>query len=246
MNLFQDLAIAYRILAEHGIIDAYGHVSVRSPTNPERFWMARSIPPELVTEGDMMEFGMNSEPIDAQGRSPVNERFIHGEVYKSRPEVMAVVHNHSPSVIPFSCTGAVLRPIFHMSAFIGQGVPNWEIREAKEGTDMLVRDTYLGAALAKTLGGHPAALMRGHGAIVVGESLQVAIGRSVYLEQNARMQYQAELLAGRTQGPITFMDEKEVAANVVWQDYGRFWNLVRSKMLKTLEAEKAELLVQTT
>jgi len=246
MNLFQDLAIAYRILAEHGIIDAYGHVSVRSPTNPERFWMARSIPPELVTEGDMMEFGMNSEPIDAQGRSPVNERFIHGEVYKSRPEVMAVVHNHSPSVIPFSCTGAVLRPIFHMSAFIGQGVPNWEIREAKEGTDMLVRDTYLGAALAKTLGGHPAALMRGHGAIVVGESLQVAVGRSVYLEQNARMQYQAELLAGRTHGPITFMDDKEVAANVVWQDYGRFWNLVRSKMLKTLEAEKAELLAQAT
>ena len=242
MNLFQDLAIAYRILAEHGIIDAYGHVSVRSRTNPERFWMARSIPPELVTEGDMMEFGMNSEPIDAQGRSPVNERFIHGEVYKARPEVMAVVHNHSPSVIPFSCTGAALRPIFHMSAFIGQGVPNWEIREAKEGTDMLVRDTYLGAALAKTLGGHPAALMRGHGAIVVGESLQVAVGRSVYLEQNARMQYQAELLAGRTQGPITFMDDKEVAANVVWQDYGRFWNLVRSKMLKTLEAEKAELL----
>jgi HCOMODA/2-hydroxy-3-carboxy-muconic semialdehyde decarboxylase len=240
MNLFQDLAIAYRILAEHGIIDAYGHISVRSPTNPERFWMARSIPPELVTEKDMMEFGMDSQPIDAQGRSPVNERFIHGEVYKSRPEVMAVVHNHSPSVIPFSCTGAVLRPIFHMSAFIGQGVPNWEIREAKEGTDMLVRDTYLGAALAKTLGGHPAALMRGHGAIVVGESLQVAVGRSVYLEQNARMQYQAELLAGRTQGPITFMDDQEVAANVVWQDYGRFWNLVRSKMLKTLEAEKSE------
>ena len=246
MNLFQDLAIAYRILADHGIIDAYGHVSVRSQTNPERFWMARSIPPELVTDGDMMEFGMNSEPIDAQGRSPVNERFIHGEVYKSRPEVMAVVHNHSPSVIPFSCTGAVLRPIFHMSAFIGQGVPNWEIREAKEGTDMLVRDTYLGAALARTLGGHPAALMRGHGAIVVGESLQVAVGRSVYLEQNARMQYQAELLAGRTQAPITFMDDKEVAANVVWQDYGRFWNLVRSKMLKTLEAEKAELLAQAT
>ena len=240
MNLFQDLAIAYRILAEHGIIDAYGHISVRSPTNPERFWMARSIPPELVTEKDMMEFGMDSQPIDAQGRSPVNERFIHGEVYKSRPEVMAVVHNHSPSVIPFSCTGAVLRPIFHMSAFIGQGVPNWEIREAKEGTDMLVRDTYLGAALAKTLGGHPAALMRGHGAIVVGESLQVAVGRSVYLEQNARMQYQAELLAGRTQGPITFMDDQEVAANVVWQDYGRFWNLVRSKMLKILEAEKAD------
>lgn len=240
MSLFQDLAIAYRILAEHGIIDAYGHISVRSPTNPERFWMARSIPPELVTENDMMEFDMASEPVDAQGRSPVNERFIHGEVYKVRPEVMAVVHNHSPSVIPFCCTQTPLRPIFHMSAFIGLGVPNWEIREAKEGTDMLVRDSYLGASLAKRLGGHPAALMRGHGAVVVGESLQVAVGRSVYLEQNARMQFQAELLAGRNQGSITFMDDREVAANVVWQEYGRFWNLVRNKMQKTLEAEKLD------
>jgi ribulose-5-phosphate 4-epimerase/fuculose-1-phosphate aldolase len=237
MSLFQDLVIAYRILAEHGIIDAYGHISVRSPDNPERFWMARSIAPELVTEADLMEFGMDSEPIDAQGRSPVNERFIHGEVYKKRPEVMAVVHNHSPSVIPFCCTDTSLRPIFHMGAFIGLGVPNWEIREAREGTDMLVRDNYLGESLARKLGGHPAALMRGHGAVVVGESLAVAVGRSVYLEQNARMQFQAEMLAG-AEGSITFLDDKEVAANVVWQEYGRFWNLVRNKMLKRLEAEK--------
>ena len=238
MNLFQDLVIAYRILAEHGIIDAYGHISFRSPDNPERFWMARSVAPELVTEADLMEFDINSEPVDARGRSAVNERFIHGEVYKARPEVMAVVHNHSPSVIPFCCTDTPLRPIFHMSAFIGLGVPNWEIREAKEGTDMLVRDTYLGASLARKLGRHPAALMRGHGAVVVGESLAVAVGRSVYLEQNARMQFQAQMLAG-TGGAITFMDDKEVAANVVWQEYGRFWNLVRSKMLKKLEAEAA-------
>jgi ribulose-5-phosphate 4-epimerase/fuculose-1-phosphate aldolase len=239
MNFLQDLVIAYRLLAEHGIIDAYGHVSIRSPDNPSRFWMARSVAPELVTEADMMEFDMESEPVDAQGRSPVNERFIHGEVYKVRPEVMAVVHNHSPSVIPFSCTDTCLRPIFHMSAFIGLGVPNWEIREAREGSDMLVRDTYLGASLARKLGRHPAALVRGHGAVVVGESLAVAVGRSVYLEQNARMQFQAEVLAGAN-GTITFMDDKEVAANVVWQEYGRFWNLVRNKMLKKLEAEKSE------
>ena len=196
MTNFQDLVIAYRILAEHGIIDAYGHISVRSPTNPERFWMARSIAPELVTEADMMEFGMDSEPIDAKGFNPVIERYIHGEVYKSRPEVMAVVHNHSPSVIPFCCTNTPLQPIFHMSAFIGLGVPNWEIRDAQEDSDMLVRNAYLGESLAKKLGGHPAALMRGHGAVVVGESLAIAVGRSVYLEQNARMQFQAEMLAG--------------------------------------------------
>jgi ribulose-5-phosphate 4-epimerase/fuculose-1-phosphate aldolase len=238
MTNFQDLVIAYRILAEHGIIDAYGHISVRSPTNPERFWMARSIAPELVTEADMMEFGMDSEPIDAKGFSPVIERYIHGEVYKSRPEVMAVVHNHSPSVIPFCCTNTTLQPIFHMSAFIGLGVPNWEIRDAQEDSDMLVRNAYLGESLAKKLGGHPAALMRGHGAVVVGESLAVAVGRSVYLEQNARMQFQAEMLAG-DDGEITFMSDKEVAANVVWQEYGRFWNLVRNKMIKKLEAEKS-------
>lgn len=238
MSLFQDLAIAYRLLAGYGIIDAYGHISVRSPERPDRFWMARAIAPELVVERDMMEFDMGSEPVDAQGRSPVNERFIHGEVYKARPEVMAVVHNHSPSVIPFSCTDKPLHPIFHMSAFIGLGVPTWEIREAREGSDMLVRDTYLGASLAAKLARHPAALMRGHGAVVVGESLQIAVGRSVYLEQNARMQFQAQLLAGEG-GKITFMDEKEVAANVVWQEYGRFWNLVRSKMLKTMQAEGA-------
>jgi HCOMODA/2-hydroxy-3-carboxy-muconic semialdehyde decarboxylase len=236
MRSFQDLVIAYRILAEHGIIDAYGHVSVRSSTNPERFWMARSVAPELVTEADLMELDMNSEPVDAQGRSPVNERFIHGEVYKMRPDVMAVVHNHSPSVIPFCCTDTSLRPIFHMSAFVGLGVPNWEIREAEQGSDMLVRNAYLGESLARKLGGHPAALMRGHGAVVVGESLAVAIGRSVYLEQNARMQFQAEMLAGAA-GKVTFMDDSEVAANVVWQDYGRFWNLVRSKMLRRLQAE---------
>jgi ribulose-5-phosphate 4-epimerase/fuculose-1-phosphate aldolase len=236
MSLLQDLVIAYRVLADHGIIDAYGHISVRSPTNPDRFYMARSIAPELVTEADMMEFTMDSEPVDAKGFNPVIERYIHGEVYKSRPEVMAVVHNHSPSVIPFCCTNTDLRPIFHMSAFIGQGVPNWEIRDAREGTDMLVRDSHLGDSLAKKLGAHPAALMRGHGAVVVGETLGIAVGRSVYLEQNARMQFQAQMLAGAA-GNITFLDDKEVAANVVWQEYGRFWNLVRTKMLKRLEAE---------
>lgn len=238
MSLFQDLVIAYRILAEHGVIDAYGHVSVRSPDNPQRFWMARLLAPELVTEADLIELDLDSQPVDAKGPKPVNERFIHGEVYKTRPDVMAVVHNHSPSVIPFCCTNTALKPIFHMSAFIGLGVPNWEIREAREGTDMLVRDTYLGASLAGKLARHPAVLMRGHGAVVVGESLQVAIGRSVYLEQNARMQFQAHMLAG-SGGDISFMDDKEVAANVSWQDYGRFWNLVRSKMLKRLESEKA-------
>jgi ribulose-5-phosphate 4-epimerase/fuculose-1-phosphate aldolase len=236
MSIFEDLVIAYRVLEEHGVIDAYGHVSVRDPGNPERFWMARSLAPELVTEADLMEFDMDSEPVDARGRSPVNERFIHGQIYRARPEVNAVVHNHSPAVIPFACTGTRLQPIFHMSAFIGLGVPNWEIRDAQEGSDMLVRNNDLGASLARTLGSHPAALMRGHGAVVVGEDLPRAVGRSVYLEQNARLQFQARMLAG-PDGDIVFMDDKEVAANVSWQAYDRFWTLCRMKVAKRLEAE---------
>lgn len=238
MSVFQDLVIAYRVLAQHGVIDAYGHVSVRCPKDPQRFWMARSLAPELVTEADLMEFDMDSEPVDARGRSPVHERFIHGQIYRARPEVNAVVHNHSPAVIPFCCTDTPLRPIFHMAAFIGLGVPNWEIRDAQKGTDMLVRDNALGASLARTLGPHPAALMRGHGAVVVGENLPRAVGRSVYLEQNARLQFQAHLLAGN-KGTITFMDDAEVAANVSWQAYDRFWTLCRMKVLQELEEKSA-------
>ncbi|HXF86824.1 MAG TPA: class II aldolase/adducin family protein [Xanthobacteraceae bacterium] len=238
MSVFQDLVIAYRVLAQHGVIDAYGHVSVRCPNNRERFWMARALAPELVTEADLMEFDLDSAPIDPRGRSPVIERFIHGQIYRARPEVNAVVHNHSPAVIPFSCTNTPLQPIFHMAAFIGLGVPNWEIRDAQKGTDMLVRDNALGASLARTLGPHPAALMRGHGAVVVGENLPRAVGRSVYLELNARLQFQAHVLAGGS-GGVVFMDGAEVAANVSWQAYERFWTLCRMKVIKELEAEAA-------
>jgi len=234
MSWKQDLVIAYRTLAAHGVIDAYGHVSVRSPDDPNRYWLARQLAPQLVTEADLLEFDLDSVPVDRtldpRSVKPVNERFIHGEVYKARPEVKAVVHNHSPTVIPFCCTHRPLKPIFHMAAFIGLGVPEWDIREAEEGTDMLVRNGLQGASLARKLGPHPAALMRGHGAVVVGEDLPRAVGRSVYLEQNARMQFQAHVLAGPG-GEIVFLDEKEVAANVSWQAYDRAWNLWRTEAL---------------
>src|SRR5262249_14722740 len=162
---------ANRILAEHGVIDGYGHVSVRLDRDPNRYLLARSLAPELVTEGDIMEYDLDSKPVDPRGRAMYRERFIHGEIYKTRPEVNAVVHNHSPSVIPFGITSAALRPIFHMAAFVGEGVPTFEIRDAQEGTDLLVSTPYLGQALARVLGTRPAALMRGHGAVVVGENL---------------------------------------------------------------------------
>jgi HCOMODA/2-hydroxy-3-carboxy-muconic semialdehyde decarboxylase len=237
MSQALDLVVASRTLAEHGVIDAYGHASVRSPSNPQRYLMARNLAPELVHEADILEFDLDSNPLDANGRAVYQERFIHGAIYKARPEVMAVVHNHSPSVVPFACTGHAMRPIFHMSAFIGLGVPSWDIRDAQKGTDMLVKTPYLGEHLAKCLGNHPAVLMRGHGSTVVAENLQRAVGRAIYLEMNARMQFQATLLAGPA-GKIVFMDDAEVAANVSWQNYERSWNLWKTKALAKLESEK--------
>jgi hypothetical protein len=134
MSLIEDLVVSYRTLAAEGVIDAYGHVSVRSERDPGRYLMARQLAPELVTEADILEFDLDSKPIDPRDRKFYNERYIHGEIYKARPDVMAVVHNHAPAVVPFSCTSrATLKPIFHMSAFIGLGVPNWDIRDAQAG-----------------------------------------------------------------------------------------------------------------
>jgi len=237
MKELEDLVAAYRVLAEYGVIDAYGHVSVRSPRDPNRYYLARAIAPERVQVEDLIEYDLDSRPIDENGRESVRERFIHGEVFRSRPEVMAVVHNHSPSVVPFSVTGVPMRPIFHMAAFVGEGLPNFEIRDAQKGTDLLVKTPQLGKALAKSLGPKPAALMRGHGAVVVGENLPRAVGRSVYLELSARMQMQAMLLAGE-KGGITYMDDAEVKASVPVQNYNRAWPMWREKALARAKAER--------
>ena len=238
MSLFDDLVAAYRTLAEHGVIDAYGHVSMRSPENPQRYFIARALAPEIVQVEDIVEYDLDSNPRDEafvrSGRESVRERFIHGEVYKARPEIMAVVHNHSPSVIPFSVTGVPMRPIFHMAAFVGDGVPNFEIRDFEKGTDLLVKTPKLGRALAKTLGKQPASLMRGHGAVVVGENIGRAVGRSIYLEQSARLQMQAMLLSSK----VTYLDKAEVKASVPLQDYKRAWPMWREKALAKAKTDR--------
>ncbi len=233
MSLIEDLVVAYRILAEFRIIDAYGHVSVRSDSDPNRYLLARSLAPELVEAADIIEYDLESNPIDAQGRQSVRERFIHGEVYKARPDVTAIVHNHSPTVVPFSVTQVPLQPIFHMAAFVGLGVPNFEIRDFEQGTDLLVSNPELGQALAGVLSDKPAALMRGHGAVVVGENLPRAVGRSIYLEQSAQMQLQAMAIAGPG-GSITYLDDSEVAASNPVQDYSRAWPMWREHALSQL------------
>ncbi len=232
--LVEDLVAGSRILAMHEVLDAYGHVSARSDKRPDHFIMSRSRAPALVTAADLMELGPDSEPATGDKRKGFIERYIHGEVYRTRPDVMAVVHNHSPSVIPFSVTGVKMRALFHMASFIGEGLPNFEIRKVKKGSDLLVRDARLGKALAKTLGKSPATLMRGHGSAVTGEDLQRAVGRSIYLEMSARMQMQALLLSAK----VTYLDAAEVKASAPVQDYKRAWPLWREKALAQARGER--------
>jgi len=229
-KLIEDLVAANRILADQGVVDGYGHVSVRHPGDPQRYLMSRSIAPEMVTAGDIMEYDLDSTPVDAKGRASYLERFIHGEIYRARSDVMAVAHNHSPSVIPFGVSTVPLRPLYHMSAFLGGGVPVFDIKTAAgDATDMLVRTPALGRALAQTLGARPVALMRGHGAVVVGDSLPRAVFRSVYTEVNARLQAQAMGLGG----PVTYLDDEEArrAETSVGGTIPRPWELWKKKAL---------------
>ncbi len=189
--VIEDLVIANRILSKEGIVDGFGHVSVRHNANPERFLLAASMAPELVKADDILEYDLEANPINLGGARQYLERFIHSEIYKARPDVQAVVHNHSPAVVPFGVSSVPLRPIYHMAAFIREGIPVFDIREAFGTTQMLVSDRMRGQSLAETLADRPAALMRGHGVTVVGVNLKFAVGRSIYLEINARLQMQA-------------------------------------------------------
>ena len=230
-QLIEDLVAANRILADQGIVDGYGHVSVRHDRDPNRYLLSRSRAPELVTAEDIMEYDLDSNPVDAQGRSSYRERFIHGEIYKARPDVQAVVHHHSPALIPFGATTVPLQPIYHMASFVGGGVPIFEIRRTEGMTDLLVKTPQLGGVLAQTLGDRPAVLMRGHGAVVVGASLSHMVGRSVYLVMNAQLQAQAMAIGG----PINFLDLEEARISAESRDRDKFqraWELWKRKALK--------------
>jgi ribulose-5-phosphate 4-epimerase/fuculose-1-phosphate aldolase len=203
--LVDDVVAASRILAQHEVLDAYGHVSARSDKKPANFIMSRSLAPALVTAADLMELDADSEPLPGEKRKGFIERYIHGEIYRTRPEVMAVVHSHSPSVIPFGVTRTKLRPIYHMGSFLYSGAPVFEIRKETPDNDLLIRDNRLGKALAGTLGMCNCVLMRGHGMTVIGDSVPEAVFRAIYTEMNARLQLQATQL----EGPIEFLSEEE-------------------------------------
>jgi ribulose-5-phosphate 4-epimerase/fuculose-1-phosphate aldolase len=206
-----DLVAANHVLTDQGIVDGYGHVSIRDPKNPNQYLMARDLPPALVTASDILTYGLDSNPLNAKGIAVVSERFIHGEIYKARPEVTAVVHAHTAELIVFTVMDIPLRPISHMSAFVGAGVPVFEIRTAREPADksMLIHTPALGQALARSLGPHPAALIRGHGGVIVGSSVGQAVARSVYLKENATVQREAMLIGGK----INYLDADEAREN---------------------------------
>ena len=225
-----DLAAASRILAAQGVVDGFGHVSMRHPQAPDRYLMARSVAPALVTPEDILEYDLESNPCNANGRSSFLERFIHGEIYKARADIMSIVHSHSSSVIPFGLVGVPMQAMFHNAAFIAAGVPVFDIRKKFGATDLLVSNAPKGVALAAVMGKKDVVLMRAHGSVACGPTLQAAVFRAVYTEVNARIQHWTAALKGGA--PIAALDQEEgLLADAVNQAAGmRAWDLWRSQV----------------
>jgi ribulose-5-phosphate 4-epimerase/fuculose-1-phosphate aldolase len=201
-----ELVIANRIVAQLRLVDSFGHVTVRNPENPQRFFMSRARAPGLVTKEDILEFNLDSTPVDLRGLRPYSERFIHGCLYKSRPDVMAVCHNHAHELLPLAVTKTVMRPALHTASVIGHEVPVWDIRDHFGDTNMLVTTNEMGDSLASTVGNGKAALMRGHGSVVVGTTLQDTVFTAFYLRLNAEVLIKAMSMGGT----ITYLSTGEI------------------------------------
>jgi ribulose-5-phosphate 4-epimerase/fuculose-1-phosphate aldolase len=211
--LIEELVLANRILFAQGVVDAYGHVSVRSAADPNRFLLTWAIAPALATAADVLSFDFDGNAPAAAGRELYSERFIHASIYRSRPDVMGVVHSHSPSIIPFTVTEVALRPIWHMSAFLEGSVSLFDTQDAAGDTDLLIKTPVLGNALAASLGSATVALMRGHGSVVVGRSVREAVQRAIYTEANAKLQSEAQRM-----GSVKFLTPGEAK---LMNDYSR-------------------------
>jgi HCOMODA/2-hydroxy-3-carboxy-muconic semialdehyde decarboxylase len=230
----ENLVAANRILAMERVLDAFGHISVRHPARNDRYFMSRSIAPAQVSAADIVEHTMENEAAHARDRAVklYYERWIHGEVYKARPDVGAIVHSHSPTVVPFASTKAPLRPLLHNACFLGFGAPVFEIRNHVAHSDLMISTAELGKAMAGTLGKKAdVVLLRGHGNVVVGPSIQIAVFRAYYTEINARQQLQAITLDPDN---VVYMDagECETADKAMQAVAGRPWDLWKSKVMK--------------
>ncbi len=228
-STLQDLAAASRILADQGVFDAAGHVSMRHPANPERFLMSRSLAPALVTADDIMEFTLDCEPCDARGRTAFIERYLHGEIYRARPDVMGVAHGHSPAVVPFGIVSTPMRATYHNAAFLAYGVPVFDIRDTFGATDIVINSSARGAALARALADKAVVLLRAHGFVAVGPSLQAAVFRAIFTEVSARVQLQAEALGG----PLAALDDEEgrKADAINLATVGRSWEFWKRRVM---------------
>ncbi|HTS39784.1 MAG TPA: class II aldolase/adducin family protein [Xanthobacteraceae bacterium] len=236
--IIEELVTANRILAHEDIVDSFGHVSARHPERKDRFLLSRARAPERIEAADIMEFTLEGDAVDARGRKPYLERFIHGALFEARPEINCVVHNHSPSTIPFGVTGKKMRPLLHMCASIGHNVPLWDSQKKFGDTDLLVSNMAMGRDLAKAVGKGRSALMRGHGAVVVGTSIRQAIWIAIYLELNAKLQMQA-----MSMGAIKYLTNGEVDAIIGRQkafSYNRAWEnwcIRAGRKMQELEGE---------
>src|SRR3989440_3779953 len=206
-ELKEELITANHILARERVVDSFGHISVRHPENAGRYLLSRARAPQLAEVSDIMEFTLEGKSVGAEPGKPYSERFIHGASYDARPDIMAVVHNHSPNVVPFTVTNKKMRPIMHMCGPIGSRIPNWDIRKNFGDTNLLVTSMEMGRDFAKTLGSHTVALMRGHGSTVVGRSVREVVFTSVYMELNAEM-----LIKALSMGDVTYLSDGEIAA----------------------------------
>ena len=227
-EVLEDLAAASRILADQGVFDAQGHTSMRHPSAPGMFLMSRSLAPALVTADDIMELTLDGEPRDPRGRSPFVERFLHAEIYRARRDVMAIAHGHSTAVIPFGLTGTPMRATYHNAAFLAAGVPVFDIRDQFGSTDIVISTPERAAAMAKRLGDKHVMLLRAHGFVAVGPTIQAAVFRAVFTEVSARVQLQTAALGGQ----MAALDEEEgrKADTINLATLGRAWELWKKRV----------------
>ena len=228
------LALANHILVDQDVLDGYGHISIRDPNNSNRYLLSRSLPPAMVEDEDILTFDLDSNQVGKASPQVYAERFIHGEIYRARPDVMAIVYSHAPEFIPFGVTDTPLRPLSHMTSFLGGAVPVFDVRRSRAAEDkgMYIHDSALGRSLAGMLGDHPVVLMRGDGCVIVGSSLSQVVGRSVYLKIDAATLVTTMAL----QRPINFMEPGE-GAEPGLVDFARIW-----KAWKDEQEERDELL----
>jgi ribulose-5-phosphate 4-epimerase/fuculose-1-phosphate aldolase len=226
--LLDDLVAANRILSDHGVLDAYGHISVRDLAHPQHYWISRSMPPALVTAADIIACDLDNNPVRPGETRLFFERVIHGEIYKARPDVMAVLHNHSPSLIPFCNSDTRLRPMVGSAAFLGEGAPVFDIRTIDDDGDLNICTLAQGQGLAKALGPHSLVLLRGHGAVLAGDSVRQVVRRAIIAESNAKQQIQATTL-----GPIHFLTASEIdyARRQQPKDPDRAWRLWKQRAM---------------